>query len=193
VTDDAKQEGPVDPFDPAALRVNADDVAVSAVRLTVPVRRPGRQEFFRVNPADEYTLDSLIYVREVDGLDRDTYLVVPALYGELADVCRHVRLFTCISRRDVLFLWPVRLPDADGAGRLWHTSALEIADLAKKSWLRMRGDRDLGAYVPFLAKGDLGEPTWPDEPLRELLKIASKERFIDSLHHDALRELRGER
>jgi hypothetical protein len=29
--------------------------------------------------------------------------------------------------------------------------------------------------------------------LRELLKIAFKERFIDSLHHDALRELRGER
>jgi hypothetical protein len=191
VTDDAKQEGPVDPFDLDALRVDADDTLVERVVLTVPVRRPRKQEFFRVHPAAEYTLDSLVYERE-DGLDREVYLIARPMWGELVDVCKRVRLFTCMSKRGVVFLWPARLPDADGAGRPWHQSALEIAEEAKKSWVRMHGNRDLGAYELFRARGDLPEPAWPDKPFKELLQVAFKDRFIDTPHHDVLRELHGE-
>ncbi len=186
-----EQEGTTDPWNIDALRVSADDATVERVMLTVPVRKPRKQEFFRVHPADDYTLDSLVYERE-DGIDREVYLIAPALRAELVDVCKHVRLFTCISKRGVLFLWPARLPDADGAGRPWHQSALEIAEMAKKSWVRMHGNRDLGAYEPFRARGDLGEPPWPDESLQALIRLAFKGRLIDSIHHDAIRELHGE-
>jgi hypothetical protein len=58
----------------------------------------------------------------------------------------------------------------------------------------MWGNKDLAAYEMRRAKGDhLEEPIWPQEPLRELLKIAFKhDRLIDSPHHEAIRELNGE-
>ncbi len=55
-----------DPFDPAALRISQDFAAsagVEQVRVTVPVRRPGRQDFIRVHPSDEYQLESRIHPR----------------------------------------------------------------------------------------------------------------------------------
>jgi hypothetical protein len=181
-----------DPFDLDALRVEGlDDIGVEKVLLTVPVRKPKRTEFFRVHPGAEYCLDSVVFVRE-DGIDREVYLIAPALRAELVDACQRVRLYTCINKRGVVFLWPARLPDAEGGGRAWHTSALEIAEEAKKSWVRMQGNRDLGAYELHRARGDLGEPAWPDTPFKELLKLAFKERFIDTPHHDVLRELHGE-
>jgi hypothetical protein len=190
------QDGqPLDPFDLDALRVEGlDDISTEKVLLTVPARKPKAREFFRVHPGDDYTLDSLVFER-VDGLDREVYLVAKHLRAELAGDCQRVRLFTCMSKRGVLFLWPARLPDdeaAGGGGRAWHSSALETAEEAKKSWVRMQGDRDLGAYVMHRAKGDLGEPAWPDMTFRDLIALAFKDRLIDTPHHDVLRELRGE-
>ncbi len=173
------------------LHVGLDDAAVERVLLTVPVRRPGKQEFFRVHPGDDYTLDSLVFIRE-NGLDREVYLIAPALRAELIDTGQHVRLFTCVSKRGVTFLWPARLPDTDGAGRTWHASALEIAEEAKKSWVRMHGNRDLHAYELFRATGKLTEPAWPDKSFRDLIALAFKERYIDTPHHDVIRELNGE-
>ena len=36
----------------------------------------------------------------------------------------------------------------------------------------MAGNRHAGAYEMYKARGDLGEPQWPDTTLRELLKLA---------------------
>ena len=195
MTDDAKQEGTIDPFDLDALRVEGlDDVGVERIRLTVPVRRPRKHDFFRVHPDPGYCLDSLVYVRE-EGLDREVFLITRSLRTELVDVGQRVRIFTCITRRDTVFLWPARLPEADaggGGGRAWHESALDIAEEARKHWVRMQGDRDAGAYVLHRARGDLAEPRWPEESFKELLKVAFKGRLIDTPHHDVIRELNGE-
>jgi hypothetical protein len=188
-------DNPVDPFDLDALRVEGlDDIGVERVLLTVPVRKPRRTEFFRVHPAEDYCLDSMVLVR-AEGLDREVYLIARPLRTELADDAQRVRLFTCVNKRKVVFLWPARLPEAEatgGGGRAWHTSALEVADEAKKHWVKLRGNRDLGAYEMDRARGDLGEPAWPDQSFKELLKLAFKDRFIDTPHHDVIRELHGE-
>jgi hypothetical protein len=39
---------------------------------------------------------------------------------------------------------------------------------------------------------DFGDPVWPDETLRDLIALAFKDRFIDTPHHDVIRELNGE-
>jgi DNA-binding protein HU-beta len=67
----------VDPFDPAVLRVVSDfeAVAVKRVIVSVPVRKPKRQEFVRVHPDERYRLEVAV-VELQDG--RETYLVVPA-------------------------------------------------------------------------------------------------------------------
>jgi hypothetical protein len=50
----------------------------------------------------------------------------------------------------------------------------------------------LGAYDVFQANGDLPDPEWPIESLRELLRVGFKDRYIDNKDHLVLRKLRGE-
>jgi hypothetical protein len=38
----------------------------------------------------------------------------------------------------------------------------------------------------------LSVPEWPDTPFADLLRIAFKGKFIDSISHPVLRRLRGE-
>jgi hypothetical protein len=104
-----------------------------------------------------------------------------------------VRIFTCMNKAGVVFLWPAKLPTENTSSRRWAESALQIADEAKRLWVRMAGNRELGAYELFRARGNLPEPMWPDKTLSDLLHLAfDNGRLIDSLDHPVLRELRGE-
>jgi len=185
---------PNDPFDLDSLRsAPLQDLDLERVLTTVPVRRPGRTEFFRVHPDPAYVLDTHI-LEHADGLDRKTYLVVPELRAELAPELRAVRLFTCITKRATVFLWPAKLPleDASNSGRAWHQSALQAAEEAKRLWVKLVGNKELGAYEYVKARGDLGEPQWPDKTLQELIKLAFKDQLIDTLEHEVIRELNGD-
>jgi hypothetical protein len=183
---------PVDPFDPETLRIGSlADVDVERVLTAVPVRRPNRSEFFRVHP--EFVTDTLVLERE-DGLDRETYLVQRGVQDLVAHELRPVRLFVCINKRGTVFLWPARLPRADSndSGRRWAETALLVADQARTLWVKMIGNRDLGGYEMFRAKGDLGEPVWPDKSFRDLIEIGFRGRLIDREDHPVIRELAGE-
>lgn len=184
---------PVDPFDPEALRVGTlDEVDVERILTAVPVYRPPRSDFFRVHPHPDYCLDTAAVEWET-GSQRETYLVLPAAYDAVAQELRKIRLFTCINKRGTVFLWPAKLPRADvDAGRRWSVTALQAAEQGKTLWTKMVGNRDLGGYEMFRAKGDLGEPQWPDRPFRDLLKIAFSDRLIDNENHPVIREINGE-
>lgn len=192
MTDDHLVE-PSDPFDTERLRSAAlADIGVERITLTVPVRRPGRSEFFRVRPDPGYTVDWFVLERN-DEMTRETFWVTDEFRGELLDELRPVRIFVCMNKHGTVFLWPAKLPTPDSSiGRRWSESALEIAEFAKSSWVKLVGKRDLGAYEMFKARGDLGEPAWPDKTLSELLRIGFKDRLINSLDHPVLRELAGE-
>jgi hypothetical protein len=69
---------------------------------------------------------------------------------------------------------------------------MEFVALAKKSWVRVQADMGLGAYVAYVPKVDLPDPEWPQISLRDLLKLAFRNAYIDSMDHPALRRLRGE-
>jgi hypothetical protein len=183
-----------DPFDPASLRLSQDFASSFGVKkalLTVPVRKPDRAWFVRVHPCDDYTLQTaVVELKE----DRETYLVAPDLWPCLAGESTFSprALFTAMNRQGVLFLWPVRLPGADGKVDSWSQSALEAANMARKTWVRVAANMALGAYDVYQATGDLEQPDWPETPFRELLKIAFKDRMITALDHPVLRRLRGE-
>jgi hypothetical protein len=183
-----------DPFDPANLRLSQDFAASLGVKkalLTVPVRKPDKSWFVRVHPDDGYRLlTAVIELKE----DRETYLVSPVLWPDLAaeSTFSPRALFTAVNRQGVLFLWPIRLPGPDGKVDEWSRSALEAAELARKGWVRVAANMALGAYDVFQANGDLPEPEWPIEPFRELLRVGFKDRYIDNKDHLVLRKLRGE-
>ena len=134
-------------------------------------------------PIPRTRLDWAVLERD-DELDHETYWVTQEFRGELKTKLKPVRVFTCINKRGTVFLWTAKLPSPDSAiGRRWAESALEIAEYAKTCWVKMAGKKDLGAYGMFKARGNLGEPDWPDKSLSELLRLAFKgDRLIDSLN-----------
>src|SRR5262245_14272634 len=169
-----------DPFDPTSLRLSQDFAASLGVKkalLSVPVRKPDKSWFVRVNPDERYRLQTaVIELKE----DREIYLVAPALWPDLAGEATFSprALFTAVNRQGVLFLWPVRLPGADGKVDEWSRTAMECADMAAKGWVRVMANMALGGYEAWQATGQLAEPEWPQAPFRDLLRVAFRDRFI---------------
>jgi hypothetical protein len=190
---EAVKPSPVpDPFDPAALRLDqsfTEGAQVKKLLTTVPVRKPNPQDFVRVRPEETYRLTAaLIVLRD----DRDVYLVPPLLAGDLQGEWTPHAIYTAISRQGVLFLWPVRLPGSDGRQLEWWRSAAEAAELAMSRWVRIKADMALGAYQIFEAASVIPDPDWPSVSLMELLRIAFRDRLVDSPDHAVLKRLRGE-
>ncbi len=188
MTDEQKQ----DPFDPAHLRLSQNFIKNWAVKkhfTVIPVRKPGKQEFIRVQPDPEFALQTALLEFKEEG---ETYLVDPSLWETLPGELIPKVLYTTITRQEVLRLWPIRLPDESGKLDDWNRSALRAAEIAQKHWVRVTSNRGAGIYETFEATGDLTEPVWPDLTFQEILQIAFRGNFVEDWDHPALRRLRGE-
>lgn len=181
-----------DPFDPSRLRLSqnfGEELGVKKALLTVPVRKPGRQEWVWTHPDPEYRLNAAVLELKEE---REVYLLDPTICGELAGELIPKALFTTINRQGVLTLWPVGLPGEDGRHNEWSRSAMEAAEMAQKQWIRVQANMSLGAYEVSTIRAEVEPPEWPEVPFSEILRIAFKGRFIQSLDHTVLRRLRGE-
>jgi len=184
----------LDPFDPAALRLDqsyADTVGVKKLLTTVPVRKPNRQDFVRVRPDASYRLTPAAVIEVKD--DGEVYLVTPNIAQGLAGEFSTVTLFTTINRQGTLHLWPVKLPAPDGRYLEWHRSAAEAAERAMRKWVRVTASLSLGAYEIFEALNDnIPAPVWPEESFEQIIRVAFRDRFIDSIDHPVVKRLRGQ-
>jgi hypothetical protein len=157
----ADQQAEPDPFDPASLRLSQDfaaDLGVKKVLTTVPVRKPDKTWWVRVHPAEDYRLPTVVIELKEE---RETYLVGPALRAELATeaTLSPRTIFTGVNRQGTVFLWPVRLPGPDGKIDDWSRSALEAAQRAMTTWVRVTANMNLGAYDISEATGPLPDPS----------------------------------
>jgi hypothetical protein len=188
----AEISGVADPFaDLDNLRLRQDfaqTVGVKKLLTTVPVRKPHGQDFVRVRPDPAYR-ESFPAIDLKS--ERELYVVTADMHAELGIECVPVRLFTAINRQGVVFLWPVRLPAADGKTNEWWRSAAEAAEMAMTQWVRMKANMDLGAYEISVATGTLKDPSWPDLSFNELLRIAFRGCIIDNVDHPVVKRLRG--
>jgi hypothetical protein len=178
-----------DPFDLASLRLDqnfTETVGVKKLLKTLPVRKPGKQDFIRVHPDPAYRDNVALIDYKAD---REVYIVTPAVARELPNEIIPVTLYLAVDRQGVLFLWPIRLPDADGRDLDWYRSAREAADIGTTNWVRVTANMKAGAYDIFVAEGVTAEPTWPELPLQELIRIAFKDRLITSLNHRIVQRL----
>ena len=188
------QDETPDPFNPDRLRLSQDFGANLGVRkalLVVPVRKPLKETWVRTHPDEKHRLHTLVLELKNE---RETFLVAPEIMPELAteSTVSPRMIFPTIDREGTVFLWPVRLPGADGKIDDWNRSALEAAIMASTQWVRVAANMNLGAYDVFTTTAQLPEPTWPETSLRDLLKVAFKDHMIDSMDHPVLRRLRGE-
>ena len=180
------------PFDPQKLRLSQNYGASAGVKkltTTIPVRKPGKQDYVRVHPDPTYRIETAVLeIKE----EQETFLVAQELWDELPGELTPKVLFTTINRQQVTSLWPIRLPGDDGRIDTWNGRAMEAATFAQKQWVRICSNKSLGAYDVFQATGEIPEPEWPELNLEQILEIAFKGRFIDDFDHPVLKRLRGE-
>jgi len=179
-------------FDPERLRLSQDFVTsadVKKVLTAIPCRKPDRHQFVRVRPGESWRVKTALFE---DKANREIYLVDPRLWSELAQEIYSACLFYSITRQGDVALWPVKLPGRDGKSNSWNDSALAAAKLAETQWVRVASNMTAKMYDVFGAASELAEPTWPDLPFPEVLRLAFKDRFIRELSHPALKALRGE-
>ena len=91
---------PSDPFDPKNLRIDPSYLSEPVAKkllTTVPVRKPHRQDFIRVHPAEDYRFPAaLVELHD----DRETYLVSRDFSPTLvkANISSRLSTFTRIDR-----------------------------------------------------------------------------------------------
>jgi hypothetical protein len=194
VPNDDEQDAQYDPYDPQSLCDNGTaPIDVESVLTAVPVRKPKRTEFVRVHSGDDYMVPSMRVLERDTGMDTESYLVTRQMQHLVSDELRQVRLYTAITKRGTVFLWPIKLPgDSNDRIRRISDTAIQCAEQAKKLWVKVRWDRDLGGYAMQRATGELGEPQWPGESLRDLIEKAFQHNLIDRPDHPVIMELSGE-
>lgn len=180
------------PFDPKALVLGQDYTETFQLKkclTTVPVGKPPAHDFVRVHPAPDWRLTTgIVEIKE----DREYWLIAPHMRGHLAAEIKPVTLYTTVNRQGVTRLLVVKLPGPDGKSNAWHESLNDAAQLAMTNWVRIQANMSLGAYECTVATGALGDPAWPTENFAEVLRVAFKEKFVDSTDHPLCKRLRGE-
>lgn len=170
-----------------ATPITGDSALLEKILNHVPVRKPGKESFFRTHA--EHSVDALVLELKEDG---ETLFVDPrlqeALLGEKCVCLRRLQL--CVTRQGTAFIWPLRLP-TEGRNDAWARTALDAATTALKRWTRIQADMGMGGYRVAVAKIE-AEPVWPTRPFNEILKIAFNGSAIESLDHPALARLRGD-
>lgn len=154
--------------------------------VSVPVRRPKKQDFIRVHPDPKYRLDGALIEFE-----RELYLVE---HGPVVELAEHylARLFLAINKQESLFIWPAKIPNSDNRGNRWHITGLACAEAAMTKWVRVMTDQYEGCYRVFSAEAKFKEPEWPKVSFSEILKIAFKDRLIKSPDHPVIKKLLGQ-
>lgn len=191
--DDAPGEEPnSNPFDPKRLRLPqsfTEGPPARRILTAVQIRKPNRQEFFRVHPDPSMRLETLLLDVKDEGL---TYLIDPDVAAAIPGEAVAKILYTTITRHGALLLWPVRLPDDRGDIDAWNAAAHHAALTAESRWVRMAANRGAGTYDVYEALDQFSEPAWPDLGLEKLLEMAFKSRFIRDLDHAVVRRLMGD-
>src|SRR5262245_46987252 len=125
---------PPNPFNPENLRLSQnfnDTLPTERVVTMVPVRKPHGQEWFMSHEQEAFRQNvTALHWKE----DREFYVVTQRLAPALVMETVPVTLVTCIGRQGHPFLWPIRLPGADGKDSSWWVSAREAAERAKHNW-----------------------------------------------------------
>lgn len=181
-----------DPFDLSKLVINQNYLeTASSTKLltTVRVGKPNKQEWFRIHPDPEFRNNFAILEFKDENL---VYLVAPEMAETLQGEIYFATVYFGITRMNVPFLWPIRLPDENGKQHECHRTAALGAEHAMTQWTRIVHNKAAGAYDIYPALRDPGEPKWPNKPFNELLRIAFRnEGIIDSDEHPAVRKLFG--
>ena len=182
-----------DPLDLARLRVPQNYLETTPVKkLTPPItfKKPGKQDFVRVRSEVSYR-ELMAMLKLEDERDRPYVVELPKV-PELQSECYIATVFAAVTSTGCHFLWPVRVPAADGRANSWHLSEADAAQEAMKQWVRMTANMALRAYELAVPVKPIPDPEWLDLTFEEMVRHALKNNPpINSLDHPAAKRLRG--
>jgi len=168
-------------------RTDQQFLAGATVRTsTIVARKPNKFEWITSRRDPEYHFTAKVYDHKPTG---KVYLVHPTIQAEIANELTTRLIVPCITRTEVLFLWPVPLPtERENA---WTTSALDAMRRAMDGWVRLVPNLPAMSYdvqAPFV---ELPAPTWPDMTIEQMISAAFTHYTIDSLDHPRIKDIRG--
>jgi hypothetical protein len=191
------EESTLNPFDPKRLRIAPRFLETGGTKLRtniVPVKVPNDQMWFRTHPDPAFRLEEVAILKMKNAKDSDKFcLVDPDLVDQLEeDEWRpYWLILTYDHQSKVVFWWPIPMP-YDGKHHTAHSSAAEHAETAIDTWLKIRYNGGLQGYEAREPVRVIPEPDWPENITPEgLLEIAFRRRYVKSLDHPAIIELRG--
>ena len=179
-------------FDLARYRLSQDFAAsagVTKLLTTVPVRKPSPHTFVAFSERPDYRMDTVLLSHKEEN---EFYLLAPEVAQACQDEGKPFTLYTYVTRAGNIGIWPVRLPDCDGRDIDWWRSARDAATMFPECWVRIKSSKELGAYEVFQATGELEPPVWPPMGFADLVKLAFRDKIIETMDHPVLRRLRGE-
>lgn len=170
---------------------DSEGLGVETVTTEIPVRKPKSQEFFKAHP--DLSMKTAILEVEMEGVE-GKYILTQDMqtHPELVQEVRPATLVPLITRQEVLILYPVKSPKPGESSNSWWDSAAKIIERAKKDWVRMYADMNVGAYQMKVATAENEEPNWPDMDMEEIVRKAFDGKIISSDNHEVVKRLRGE-
>jgi len=184
-------------IDVEAQRLDPEDFESSGGKRvidTIAVHKPPQQAFFRVHPTFWYNTGT---VCDVDGFDRNDYLVSPDIKDKVGPDFKAVLLVYYITRTGTVGLWPIRPGKVGRGGKrsAWYSTALSAAERGKTTWVRVVADEGGTGYIRYEATCGMPEPIWPEWDLKTIINMAFKDLYIKDMNHPVIQKLlygRGE-
>ena len=185
-----------DPFAPENLKLSQeflDRTMTTALLTTIPVEKPGDQEFIRVHPDVAYRHVAALITHQDERGAR--YLIHPTFLPQIGNIKFHLeQLYLYTTRQGKLAFWPIKLPK-DNRENTWLESAVAAAEAAMKAWVCIASNQQSQMYITSKAMGEFPDPDWPantqGKSVYQLLAIAFKERLILNETHPVIQKLRG--
>jgi len=166
---------------------SAEAETSAGTQTNIPVKKPGKKNFFRIHPDPSYRLYDVGVIEEEGG---DVYLVDAGLDlpDDVTHFVSHVNLLTAVSHHGKLFVWYFKNTDTS-----WASSALRVARRAQEEWIRIKADFESGGYNIFTAPEPLRskKPVFPSMSPEEIFTLAFDNRMIATVDHPVIQRLRG--
>jgi hypothetical protein len=161
-------------------------VVVQEVLTQVPVRKAKKDEYFRVHTDPLYAMDYIMVER-----DQTLHPILPALVhlvGE--DSTKRYKLYTAVTSKGRLFLFPAELPNAMGELNAFAKNYHVICQKARTHWTRMVWSDSERRHKTEHIEHER-EPVFPDLQYREIIKLAFADTMITSPDHPVIKFFQG--
>jgi hypothetical protein len=171
--------------DLSKLKAPEAELLQTSKTATVEIRKPKRDEWFRVSP-DHAPVPFFLYTEDKRETSK-TYLILPNVAQDktIRGVARARIIYVVINRDGDVFLSPVGIGDDS-----WSQSSRLGHQKAMKNWVRIASDMTQKCYA--MHNADFTEtPEFPATPYGDLLRDAFGQNVIDSLKHPVALELLG--